>query len=179
MRRRVPYNLCQPTELADLSQSATATTTTPPASFPPDSKATAASTSRQVAPTARKGSINLYNLRRRNVSFGNPAFRRILIRLNLTYKNEGNNHCIYRAVPTDIWFEGNRLLKKEHSPQLLYSGTNAMVDWLVGEKTSQQTLPIPIDRIGDLIGRLLLLWTARVLARSFGPFQATVLGLLP
>jgi hypothetical protein len=35
-----------------------------------------------------RGSINLYNLRRRNVSFGNPAFRRILLRLNLTYKNE-------------------------------------------------------------------------------------------
>jgi len=81
-----------------------------------------------------KGSINLYNLRRRNVSFGNPAFRRILLRLNLSYKNENNTHHIYKPVPPDFWFEGDRLLKKEHPPQLLYSGTNAsqMVDWLVG-----------------------------------------------
>jgi hypothetical protein len=81
-----------------------------------------------------RGSINLYNLRRRNVSFGNPAFRRLLVRLNLIYKNENNTHHIYKPVPPDIWFEGDRLLKREHPPQLLYSGTNAsqMVDWLVG-----------------------------------------------
>ena len=47
---------------------------------------------------------------------------------------EGDHHNLYREVPPEVWFEGDKLLKRMMPPQLVYSGTStsALVDWVVG-----------------------------------------------
>jgi hypothetical protein len=69
------------------------------------------------------------------MSFARTSFGRLLARLHLEYKHEGDHHNLYREVPPEIWFEGDKLLKRMLPPQLVYSGTNtsALVDWVVGE----------------------------------------------
>jgi len=81
-----------------------------------------------------KYSFNLYALNRRNMSFARTGFSRLLTRLRLQYKHEGDHYNLYREVPPEFWFEGGKLFKKEHQPELVYSGTDTskLVDWVIG-----------------------------------------------
>jgi hypothetical protein len=75
------------------------------------------------SPYNPRGSFNLYALKRRNMSFARTGFRRLLARLRLEYKHEGDHYNLHREVPPEFWFEGGKLFKKEHQPHLVYSGT--------------------------------------------------------
>ena len=81
-----------------------------------------------------KYSFNLHSLNRRNMSFARTSFGRLLTRLRLEYKHEGDHHNLYREVPPEVWFEGDKLLKRMLPPQLIYTGTDTskLVDWVVG-----------------------------------------------
>ena len=69
------------------------------------------------------------------MSFARTSFGRLLTRLHLEYKHEGDHHNLYREVPPEVWFEGDKLFKRMLPPQLVYSGTDTtkLVDWVVGE----------------------------------------------
>lgn len=45
-----------------------------------------------------KYSFNLHSLNRRNMSFARTSFGRLLTRLRLEYKREGDHHNLYREV---------------------------------------------------------------------------------
>ena len=81
-----------------------------------------------------KYAFNLYALNRRNMSFARTSFGRLLTRLHLEYKHEGDHHNLYREMPPEVWFEGDNLLKRILPPQLVYSSTDTskLVDWVVG-----------------------------------------------
>ena len=68
------------------------------------------------------------------MSFARTSFGRLLTRLHLEYKHEGDHHNLYREVPPEVWFEGDKLLKRMFPPQLVYSDTDTskLVDWVVG-----------------------------------------------
>ena len=74
---------------------------------------------------------SISNTRLRRTSCG---FVGILTRLHLEYKHEEDHHNLYREVPPDVWFEGDKLFKRILRPQLVYSGTDTskLVDWVVG-----------------------------------------------